>query len=265
MNKKIPIAVIGLILAVGIFLGVMPSIGKSSNQVVTEYVMAGKENTEEEVKLEVEGIPKAEIEMEAEEVSKAEIELELEEVPEVEIESVPEEIKPELEVTPEVAVEEQPHSKSLVVYFSVTETTKQVAEQIAEKVDADLFRIEPTTPYTLDDDKLHDIGLAELRNNERPPILASINNLEQYDTVYIGYPIWWSDMPAILYTFLDTYNLEGKSIRPFSTSTTSGLIRTVEQIQKEEPNATVEESLILTDKTLSNADEHINEWLQKFE
>lgn len=151
---------------------------------------------------------------------------------------------------------------TLVVYFSVTETTKEVAEDIAELENADIFRIEPITPYTLDDAKLHEIGLAELRNNERPEIKDDIENIEQYDTIYVGFPIWWSDMPAILYTFFDEYILDTKAIMPFATSTYSGLGRTIEQIQKEEPLAYVKDGLILTDKTLQNPDEIIIEWIE---
>ena len=106
-------------------------------------------------------------------------------------------------------------SKSLVVYFSWSGNTENVAKSIQNQTDADIFEIIPQTPYSDDYDTVVDFAQEEQRADARPAISGSIENIAQYDVVYVGFPNWWGDMPMILYTFFDSYDLSGKTIAPF--------------------------------------------------
>lgn len=151
--------------------------------------------------------------------------------------------------------------KSLVVYFSHSGNTEKVAKEIQLQTGADIFEIEPSTPYTTDYNTLLDVAQQEQRDNARPEISGSIENLEQYDTVYVGYPNWWGDMPMILYTFFDTYDLSGKTVSPFCTSGGSGLSDTVNAIKSLEPNATVTEGLAIRDSSANSSANSVTDWL----
>lgn len=93
-------------------------------------------------------------------------------------------------------------SKSLVVYFSWSGNTENVAKSIQSQTDSDIFEIVPASPYSDDYDTVVDLAQEEQRNNARPAISGKIENLGQYDVIYVGFPNWWGDMPMILYTFL---------------------------------------------------------------
>ena len=117
--------------------------------------------------------------------------------------------------------------KVLVVYFSATNTTKGVAKHISDALNADLYEITPEIPYTSADLNYHDDGsrsTIEMNDSSsRPAISGSVNNMEQYDIVFIGYPIWWGEAPRILSTFVESYSFSGKTIVPFCTSGGSGV------------------------------------------
>ena len=136
---------------------------------------------------------------------------------------------------------------SLVVYFSATGNTEAVARLLAETQGADLQEIVPAEPYTEDDlnynDDLSRANSEQNDANSRPAIAGSMENVEQYDIVYVGFPIWWGNMPKILYTFFDTYDLTGKTIVPFCTSGSSGIEEAVRVIADMEPDATITEGL----------------------
>ena len=110
----------------------------------------------------------------------------------------------------------------LVAYFSATGTTEGVAENIAAGLNADLYEIVPQEPYTdadlnyNDDDSRSTIEMND--PNARPAISGSVENMEQYDIVFIGYPIWWGEAPRIISTFVESYDFSGKTIVPFCTS-----------------------------------------------
>ena len=104
--------------------------------------------------------------------------------------------------------------KALVVYFSHTGNTENVANFIHEAVGGDIVKLETEEPYTDNYNDLLDIAQEEKRENARPALSTKIDNIEQYDTIFLGYPIWWGDMPMALYTFLDEYDLSGKTIAP---------------------------------------------------
>ena len=118
-------------------------------------------------------------------------------------------------------------SKVLVAYFSATGTTKGVAEIIAENMGADMYEIVPQEPYTDADLNWHDDksrSTIEMNDrSSRPEISGAVEDMEQYDIVFIGYPIWWGEAPRIVSTFMESYSFEGKTVIPFCTSSSSGL------------------------------------------
>ncbi len=152
-------------------------------------------------------------------------------------------------------------SKSLVVYFSWSGNTRNVAESIQQQTGSDIFEIIPKTPYSTDYDTVVDDAKAEQQNNARPEIASGIENIDDYDTIYVGFPNWWGDMPMILYTFFDTYDLSGKTVALFCTSGGSGLSNTVNEVKELEPNANVTEGLHIRDNAASDPDASVAEWL----
>lgn len=154
-------------------------------------------------------------------------------------------------------------SKELVVYFSATGNTKEVAETLSEMKEAEIIEILPAEPYTDEDLNYNDSNsrttVEQNDENSRPEIAEEIN-LDEYSVIYVGYPNWWGDMPKILYTFFDTYDLSGKTIAPFCTSGGSGLSDTVETISELEPDATVTEGM---HASAANAESDIQEWLNE--
>lgn len=131
-----------------------------------------------------------------------------------------------------VWIENMPESdaegmKILVAYFSATNTTEGVAEVIADSLSADLYEIVPEQPYTDDDLNYHDDNsrtTIEMNDSTaRPAISGSVEDMEQYDIVFVGYPIWWGEAPRILNTFMESYDFSGKTIVPFCTSGSSDI------------------------------------------
>lgn len=114
----------------------------------------------------------------------------------------------------------------LVAYFSATGTTEQVAQQAAEILGADIYEIVPEEPYTEADLAYYTGGRADQEQDDpsaRPAINGSVENMSQYDTVLLGYPIWHGQAPRIISTFLESYDFAGKTVIPFVTSGGSGL------------------------------------------
>ncbi len=124
-------------------------------------------------------------------------------------------------------VPDEEGSKILVAYFSATGTTKGVAEIIAGNMGADIYEIVPQEPYTDADLDWHDDSsrsTIEMNDSSsRPEIDGAVEDMGQYDIVFIGYPIWWGEAPRIVSTFMESYSFEGKTVIPFCTSSSSGL------------------------------------------
>ena len=131
--------------------------------------------------------------------------------------------------------------KILVAYFSrvgneygvgnITKgNTATVAEIIAKKTDADIFEIKPVKSYPADYDECTKIASREKAVKARPEIIGKVENFSDYDTIFIGYPIWWGDAPMIVYSFLESYDFSNKKIVPFCTHGGSGLSSTDQQI-----------------------------------
>ncbi len=116
--------------------------------------------------------------------------------------------------------------KNLVVYFSATGTTKKVAENLAEVCNGDLFEIIPEEPYTAADLNWNDSNsrsTVEKNNPSIRPVIINKVNLEAYQKIYLGFPIWWGIAPNIINTFLESYDFNGKTVIPFGTSGGSGI------------------------------------------
>lgn len=160
---------------------------------------------------------------------------------------------------------EEAGAASLVVYFSATGNTKAAAETLAGMQGADLVEIVPEEPYTEEDlDYNNSSSRSTVEQNDanaRPAISGTIDNIESYDVVYVGYPIWWYDMPRIMYTFFDTYDFSGKTIVPFCTSGGSGLSGTPDTIAEFEPEATVLDGIQLGSSAAHDAEEELSAWL----
>ena len=129
--------------------------------------------------------------------------------------------------TEETDAPDAQESKVLVAYFSATNTTEGVAEHIANGLNADIYEIVPEDPYADADLNYNDNNsrtTIEMNDPDaRPAISGSVENMDQYDIVFIGYPIWWGDAPRILSTFVESYDFSGKTIVPFCTSGGSGI------------------------------------------
>ena len=170
-----------------------------------------------------------------------------------------------------------PDSKTLVVYFSMPDSednssvvidgeilgnTQYMAYVIQENTGANIFRIIPETPYPTDHDELVDIAKDEQNDNARPKFVGEIENFAEYDTIFVGYPNWWADMPMILYTFFDTYDFSGKTIIPFNTHGGSGFSRTISTIKDLEPNAEVKDGKSISRNVIEDAEQEIIDWVK---
>lgn len=139
------------------------------------------------------------------------------------------EIEMETETSESVSTEEQEadvSTKTLVVYFSCTGTTELVAAYITEILGADSYQIVPEDPYTEADLAYDTNGRADQEQNDpdvRPAISGGVENMDEYDTIILGYPIWHGQAPRIISTFLENYDFSGKTIVPFCTSHSSGI------------------------------------------
>ncbi|HJC31434.1 MAG TPA: flavodoxin [Candidatus Anaerobutyricum faecale] len=143
----------------------------------------------------------------------------------------------------------------------VTGNTGVVASVIADLTGADTFSIRTVESYPDNYNDTIDQGQEEQQEDVRPELSGQIENLDSYDTIFLGYPNWWGDMPMAIYSFLDEYDLSGKTIVPFVTSGGSGFSRSVEEIEDAEPDAEVLEGLSLSDSEATDAQRDVEEWL----
>lgn len=140
-------------------------------------------------------------------------------------------------------------AKTLVAYFSATGATMNVASRLARATDSDLFAIVPSNPYTSADlnwrDKQSRSTLEASDPSCRPAIVSKVKRIEDYDTIFLGFPIWWYVAPVIINTFLESYDLAGKTIVLFATSGGSGMGKTASVLRPSAPNAKIVEGGIL--------------------
>jgi flavodoxin len=132
--------------------------------------------------------------------------------------------------------------KTLVAYFSATGTTKAAAEQLAKEKNADLFEIIPEQKYTtadLDWTNKQSRSSVEMKDlSSRPAVSSHIDNIDQYDTIYIGFPIWWYTAPTIINTFIEAYDFSGKVLGAFATSGGSTITKSANDLKKAYPQYT---------------------------
>lgn len=150
----------------------------------------------------------------------------------------------------------------LVLYFSETGNTQKLANIIYDEVGGDFRRIEPVEAYPTGD-ALFDYTEEEANNDARPEFKDLDINIDDYDTIFVGYPIWWYQMPMIMYTFFDEYDLSGKTIVPFNTHEGSGDSGTYSDIQDLEPDATVLDGLAIRGGDMEgDQTETVRNWLE---
>ncbi|MDD3222882.1 MAG: flavodoxin [Clostridia bacterium] len=145
----------------------------------------------------------------------------------------------------------------------ITGNTGVIAHMIGDASGADMFSIQTVAKYPSDYNGTINQGEEEKDENVRPELASHIENIEQYDTIFLGFPTWWYDMPMAMYSFLDEYDLSGKTIIMFCTSGGSGFLDAVEQTQAAEPEATVIEGLSIGASSATGAEEQVTAWLQE--
>lgn len=194
--------------------------------------------------------------------------------------------KPPTESAPTEAVATG-QNKILIAYFSVPEdvstdgvdavagasivvkdseklgNTQYVAQIIQDSIGGDLFRIETVSGYPLEHDALLDYASVEQSSNARPELTAEVENFSEYDTILLGYPNWWYDIPMSIYTFLESYDFTAKTIMPFVTHGGSRASSTMETIRELAPGAMLhEEPLILSRNDVAGSEEIVRHWAE---
>lgn len=187
------------------------------------------------------------------------------------------------------SIAEETPSTALVVYFSVPENVdlngvdavagasvlvkndvrygnvEYVAHLIADATDADLWRIETEHQYPLEHDALLDAAADEQDANARPVLVGTVENLEQYDRIFLGFPNWWYDLPMPLYSFLESYDLSSKEIMPFTVHGGSGFSGALNTIAELQPEALVyENGLSISRNAVTDCETQVAEWLGGF-
>lgn len=141
---------------------------------------------------------------------------------------------------------------------------RAVADMIQENVGGDLFSIRTSVVYPTDGGELIDYAAAEQEENARPELTSHIENLDRYDTIFIGYPNWWADLPMAVYSFFDEYDFSGKTLIPFNVHNGSRFSRTIQTIEELEPDATVvEDGFTVSERDVAQAAGDVAAWLEE--
>lgn len=171
-------------------------------------------------------------------------------------------------------------SKILVAYFSSAGNiatdeevsgnigkgnTKHLAETIQTQVGGDLFFIETVDKYPANYRDAINVARQELRNDTRPALASHVENMDEYDVIFLGYPNWWGALPQAILTFVEEYDFSGKTVIPFCTYEDSGIGRTVEVLEEKLPDSTLLKDFSLAEKDLETADEDIKQWLSELD
>lgn len=165
-----------------------------------------------------------------------------------------------------------PDGRTLIAYFSragenygvgVVEkgNTQHIAEFIAEETGGELFKIETVTPYPVSYDETTAIARREQQENARPALSAHMEDMEQYDTIFVGYPIWYGTMPQAMFTFLEEYDFSGKTIIPFSTHAGSGFGSSISDITSLCPDSTLLNGFSVAGTQATNSRSNVQTWL----
>ncbi len=156
-------------------------------------------------------------------------------------------------------------NRTLVAYFSAGGVTAALAKRLAESVGADLHEILPQTPYSSADLDWNDSSSRssiEMKDKTfRPAIANRVENMEQYDRIFVGFPIWWYVAPTIINTFLEQYDLKGKMVIPFATSGSSGMGNTGRELRSSCPGADLREGKRFAANT---GEKELKSWAEQF-
>jgi flavodoxin len=168
-------------------------------------------------------------------------------------------------------------SKCLIAYFSrpgsnyvggrvvnlPVGNTEVVAKMIRDITGGDLFRIEAVNAYPEGYTKTTEVAQKELRTNARPALTGHLETMASYDVIFLGYPIWWGTMPMPVFTFLEDYDLSGRTIVPFCTHEGSGLGRSIGDVRETCPRSTILDGLAVRGSDVKNAQDEVTGWLRK--
>lgn len=139
-----------------------------------------------------------------------------------------------------------------------------IAEMIQENTGGDLFSIRTSVVYPADGRELIDYAAEEQDENARPELTSQIENLDQFDTIFVGYPNWWADMPMVMYSFFEEYDFSGKTIIPFNVHNGSRFSGTIETIQELEPDAeVVEDGFTINERDVPDAAGDVADWIEE--
>lgn len=161
------------------------------------------------------------------------------------------------------AIDDAQSSEVLIAYFSRTGNTREVAKQIQAATGGDLFAIEPVVPCPEDYDECKKVASKQKEENARPEVTDTVDNMDDYDVVFVGYPLWLSTMPMHMFTFLDAHDFAGKTVIPFSTSGSGKVGQSEEDMAKSLPSATVLEGLVIKGDEVGDSNEKVLEWIDQ--
>lgn len=151
--------------------------------------------------------------------------------------------------------------KTLVAFFSASGVTKGVAQKIAHATGGNLYQIQPSQPYTdadLDWTNKQSRSTLEMKDrSSRPSITGKVNDVAQYDIVYLGFPIWWYTAPTIVNTFIESNHLEGKTVVPFATSGGSSISKACQDLKKAYPNIKWREGSLLNNPSTADIEKFV--------
>jgi len=156
-----------------------------------------------------------------------------------------------------------PSKKILVVYFSHSGNTKEIANQIKELTGGDIFEIQPAKAYPSDYQACVDQAKKEINANYKPALKTKLKSISSYDIIFVGSPCWWSTVAPPVATFLSSYDFTGKTIVPFMTHEGSRMGRSVSDIKKLCPKAKVLEGLPVRGSNVKEAKSEVKKWLQE--
>ncbi|MDR3236282.1 MAG: NAD(P)H-dependent oxidoreductase [Prevotellaceae bacterium] len=157
----------------------------------------------------------------------------------------------------------QSNEKILVAYFSWSGNTLEIAKQIQKQTGGDLFEITTATPYPADYNECVTQAKKEQQADVRPPLATEVKDMAAYDVVFVGYPNWWGSMPMALFTFLEKYDLSGKTVIPFCTHGGGRWGRSVGDLKKLCSTTTVLEGLAISGNMARRSKDDVTQWLQK--
>jgi len=153
--------------------------------------------------------------------------------------------------------------KVLIVYYSRSGNTREIANQIHKSVGGDFFEIQVVKPYPEDYEEVKKIAMQEQQSGFKPALKTKVENFWSYDVIFVGTPIWWGTIAAPVKSFLSEYDFSGKTIVPFTTHGGSGLGRSVADISKLCPNSILLDGIAIWGRNVKTAQNEVSEWLQK--